>query len=411
MLAVQHSPTPALPSTALAGDSIARALPDQVPENAPAHCPGTESEQAGKADACAGCPNQDACASAPKGPDPDLPLIKQRMSRINHKILIMSGKGGVGKSTFTAQLGWAFSSRFSGHFDYHHSSITTEQESEDETKHTEQDYQAEQEVQVEKQVAIMDIDICGPSIPTILGLAGQTIHSTTQGWSPVYVSDNLCAMSIGFLLPSASSAVIWRGPKKNGLIKQFLKDVDWTAGLEQDEAEEQQADEKEQTTQSIATTTTTIPNSDASSHLIDYMLIDTPPGTSDEHLSIVSYLKESGITGAILLTTPQEVSLQDVRKEISFCRKMNVPILGVVENMAGFVCPSCTGYSEIFYPSTGGAKGLCDELGLCFLGSIPLDPRIGKSCDLGVSFTDAYPDSPATKAYLDVIDRVRLLVD
>lgn len=379
MLAVQQQPVPALASTALPSDSIARALPDQVPENAPAHCPGTESEQAGKADACAGCPNQDACASAPKGPDPDLPLIKERMSRIKHKILIMSGKGGVGKSTFTAQLGWAFSSRFSGHFDA---------AEEEDAKH-----EGEEEIEAEKQVAIMDIDICGPSIPTILGLAGQSIHSTSQGWSPVYVSDNLCAMSIGFLLPSASSAVIWRGPKKNGLIKQFLKDVDWIAGLEDEEAP------------------TPASTEETNSTLIDYMLIDTPPGTSDEHLSIVSYLKESGITGAILLTTPQEVSLQDVRKEISFCRKMNVPILGIVENMAGFVCPSCTGYSEIFYPSTGGAKALCEELGLNFLGSIPLDPRIGKSCDLGVSFTDEYPDSPATNAYLDVIENVRKLVD
>lgn len=377
MLAVEHPSAPI--ASTLAPESIARALPDQVPENAPEHCPGTESEQAGKASACAGCPNQDACASAPKGPDPDLPVIQQRMSRIKHKILVMSGKGGVGKSTFTAQLGWAFSSHLAA------SSL-----SDDDVKVQGQDQDAPL-----KQVAIMDIDICGPSIPTILGLSGQTIHSTSQGWSPVYVSDNLCAMSIGFLLPSASSAVIWRGPKKNGLIKQFLKDVDWTGGLEDDEDEPKKQDGE----------------TESAPHLIDYMLIDTPPGTSDEHLSIVSYLNASGITGAILLTTPQEVSLQDVRKEISFCRKMNVPILGVVENMAGFVCPSCTGYSEIFYPSTGGAKAMCLELEIPFLGSIPLDPRIGKSCDLGVSFTDEYPDSPATQAYLDVIDRIHNLVN
>lgn len=411
MLSVQQQPPPALASSTLPLESIARALPDQVPENAPAHCPGTESEQAGKADACAGCPNQDACASAPKGPDPDLPLIKERMSRIKHKILIMSGKGGVGKSTFTAQLGWAFSSRFSGNSVY-------EDHVAEETKH-EANGQGQQAADwdAEKQVAIMDIDICGPSIPTILGLAGQSIHSTSQGWSPVYVSDNLCAMSIGFLLPSASSAVIWRGPKKNGLIKQFLKDVDWTAGLEEDQDEEHE----NPAVSSLESGCVPIPDSAAAAAaaatsatpptLIDYMLIDTPPGTSDEHLSIVSYLKQSGITGAILLTTPQEVSLQDVRKEISFCRKMDVPILGIVENMAGFVCPSCTGYSEIFYPSTGGAKALCDELALTLLGSIPLDPRIGKSCDLGLSFCDEYPDSPATKAYLEVIARVRALVD
>lgn len=239
------------------------------------------------------------------------------------------------------------------------------------------------------QTAIMDIDVCGPSIPTILGLSNASIHSSSTGWSPVYVSDNLCCMSIGFLLPSANSAVIWRGPKKNGLIKQFLLDVDWCGGLE---------DEAQEMADKIA------PNSTEPQHLLDYMLIDTPPGTSDEHLSIVSYLKDSGINGAILLTTPQEVSLQDVRKEISFLRKVNVPILGVVENMAGFVCPACHGRSDIFYPSTGGAEALCKELGLRFLGSVPLDPRIGKCCDMGESFVDEYPDSPASHAYMSIID-------
>ncbi|PWY96896.1 P-loop containing nucleoside triphosphate hydrolase protein, partial [Testicularia cyperi] len=230
MLAVQHPPAPV--SSALAPEAVARALPDQVPENAPEHCPGTESEEAGRAAACAGCPNQDACASAPKGPDPDLPLIQQRMSRIRHKILIMSGKGGVGKSTFTAQLGWAFSSHFAGK-DVQYGSETLPSTEHTKVAGSDDDHEEAWQGQ-QKQVAIMDIDICGPSIPTILGLNGQTIHSTSQGWSPVYVSDNLCAMSIGFLLPSASSAVIWRGPKKNGLIKQFLKDVDWTGGLEEE---------------------------------------------------------------------------------------------------------------------------------------------------------------------------------
>ncbi|EPQ31774.1 uncharacterized protein PFL1_01106 [Pseudozyma flocculosa PF-1] len=388
-------------TTALAPEAIARALPDQVPENAPEHCPGTESENAGKASACQGCPNQDACASAPKGPDPDLPIIKERMSAVRRKILVMSGKGGVGKSTFTAQLGWAFASN------------------------------------EDTQTAIMDIDICGPSIPTILGLSNQTIHATSSGWSPVYVSDNLCCMSVAFLLPSQTSAVIWRGPKKNGLIKQFLKDVDWTGGLEEEEEEEEEdegelqdrdarrgeddmritpAPETNGHAAATATAPATLTEGDAAAGapakqpVLDYMLIDTPPGTSDEHLSIVGFLRESGIDGAVLLTTPQEVSLQDVRKEISFCRKMNVRILGVVENMAGFVCPACHGRSDIFHPSTGGAKALCEELGLNFLGSIPLDPRIGKCCDLGESFVDEYPDSPASHAYLDVIERIKEIV-
>ncbi|EJD07618.1 P-loop containing nucleoside triphosphate hydrolase protein [Fomitiporia mediterranea MF3/22] len=312
------------------------AVPDPsiVPSNAPEHCPGVDSELAGKADACSGCANQEICASnKPAGPDPALPLIRSRMANVRRKILVLSGKGGVGKSTFCAQLAWAFAA--------------------DE----------------ESQTGIMDIDICGPSIPTILGIASETVHASSSGWSPVYVSDNLSAMSVGLMLPSSTSAVMWRGPKKNGLIAQFLKDVDWGT--------------------------------------LDYLLVDTPPGTSDEHLSVVQYLKESGIDGAVVITTPQEVALQDVRREIDFCRKVGVRVLGVVENMSGFVCPSCKTESQIFKPTTGGAKRLAQEMGVEMLGAVPLDPRIGKSADYGVSFLDEYPDSPATTAYLDIIERIK----
>ncbi|KAF8962812.1 cytosolic Fe-S cluster assembly factor nbp35 [Entomortierella lignicola] len=310
--------------------------PPAVPENAPEHCPGTESEQAGKSSACDGCPNQNVCATAPKGPDPDLPLINNRMGTVKHKILVLSGKGGVGKSSFTTQLSFALS-------------------------HDE-----------ETQVGVMDIDICGPSIPKMFGLDGEQIHQSNSGWSPVYVTDNLGVMSIGFILQDADDAIIWRGPKKNGLIKQFLKDVDWGD--------------------------------------LDYLVVDTPPGTSDEHLSVVQYLKETGITGAILITTPQEVALQDVRKEIDFCRKVKIPIIGVVENMAGFVCPNCKGESVIFAPTTGGAKKMAADTNVRFLGSIPLDPRIGKSCDQGLSFLEEYPDSPATKAYQDIISEIKKIL-
>ena len=218
----------------------------------------------------------------------------------------------------------------------------------------------------------MDVDICGPSIPTIFGIAKETIHSSASGWSPVYVQDNLGVMSVGFMLPSANDAVLWRGPKKNGLISQFLKDVDWDQ---------------------------------SGSTPIDYLLVDTPPGTSDEHLSIVTYLKESGIDGAVLITTPQEVALQDVRREIDFCRKVGVKIIGLVENMSGFVCPGCKTESQIFRPSTGGGKRLAEETGIEFLGSVPLDPRIGRSADYGVSFLDEFPDSPASVAYMSIIQR------
>ncbi|KZV93132.1 putative NBP35-nucleotide-binding protein [Exidia glandulosa HHB12029] len=308
-----------------------------VPSNAPEHCPGTESEQAGKADACAGCPNQEICATAPKGPDPAITHVTTRMSSVRRKILVLSGKGGVGKSTFTAQLGWALS--------------------------------ADPDVQA----GIMDIDICGPSMPTMLGIQRETVHASGAGWSPISVTDNLCAISVGCMLASPADAVMWRGPRKNGLVAQFLKDVDWGA--------------------------------------LDYLLVDTPPGTSDEHLSVVNLLKEAGIDGAVLLTTPQEVALQDVRREIDFCRKVGVRMLGIVENMAGFVCPSCKGESVIFKPTTGGAERLAKETGIELLGRVPLDPRIGKCADYGENFLDEFPDSPASKAFVQIIDRIKQLVD
>ncbi|KAJ2074459.1 cytosolic Fe-S cluster assembly factor nbp35 [Coemansia sp. S155-1] len=310
---------------------------DNVPADANEHCPGPESAGAGKAAGCAGCPNQEICSTQASGPDPDLALVSERLSGIRHKLLILSGKGGVGKSTFTAQLAFALASND------------------------------------EREVGVVDIDVCGPSVPKIMGCEREEIHRSSNGWSPVYVQDNLAVMSIGFMLPDEDSAVIWRGPKKNGIIKQFLKDVDW-------------------------------------SPTTDYLLFDTPPGTSDEHLSVVQLLRDSGITGAVILTTPQEVALQDVRKEIDFCRKAKVPILGVVENMSGFVCPGCHNESRIFYPTTGGAQALCDELDIPLLGSIPLDPSIGRACDFGTSFIESNPSSPAAQALLKIITRITELV-
>ncbi|EZF70751.1 cytosolic Fe-S cluster assembly factor nbp35 [Trichophyton soudanense CBS 452.61] len=311
--------------------------PDLVaPE--PEHCPGPTSSQAGKGDACAGCPNQAICASAPKGPDPDIPLITARLASIRHKILVLSGKGGVGKSTFSALLAHAFASN------------------------------------PQSTVGIMDADICGPSIPKMMDVEAETIHVSADGWNPVWVSDNLAVMSIQFMLPNRDDAVIWRGPKKNGLIKQFLKDVEWGE--------------------------------------MDYLIVDTPPGTSDEHLSVNSLLKESGVDGAVLVTTPQEVSLLDVRKEVDFCRKAGIRILGLVENMSGFVCPSCKHQSDIFKATTGGGRQLAADLDIQFLGSIPLDPRVGMACDFGESFIDSFPDSPATLALKSVVRQVgRLLGD
>ena len=262
-----------------------------VPENAPESCPGTQSEEAGKASACQGCPNQKICsAGLPKQPDPGVQQVKWRLASVKHKIIVLSGKGGVGKSTFTANLSYCLA------------------------------------LDENKQVGVLDIDICGPSIPKIFGVEGEQVHQSGSGWSPVYVEDNLAVMSIGFLLESEDDAVIWRGPRKNGLIKQFLRDVDWGD--------------------------------------IDYLVIDTPPGTSDEHLSLVQYLGDTYVDGAVIITTPQEVSLLDVRKEIDFCQKVKLPIIGVVENMSSFICPKCQFESQLFPASTGGGKSMANDYGI-----------------------------------------------
>lgn len=300
----------------------------------PEHCPGVESENAGKVDACAGCPNQNICASSdPRKPDPGIQLVKERLSQVQNKILILSGKGGVGKSTVTALLSRTIAN-----------------------------------AENEKNVAVLDIDICGPSQPRVLGVQDEQVHQSGSGWSPVYVEDNLSVMSIGFLLGSPDDAVIWRGPKKNGMIRQFLSEVDWGN--------------------------------------LDYLLIDTPPGTSDEHLSAVTYLSKANLSGAVIVTTPQEVALLDVRKEIDFCFKVNVKILGVIENMSSFVCPKCEKSSDIFPASTGGAKKMCEELKVPFLGSLPLDPRIARCCDEGKDFVTELADSPALKASHEIVKRL-----
>ncbi|XP_025104461.1 cytosolic Fe-S cluster assembly factor NUBP1 homolog isoform X2 [Pomacea canaliculata] len=304
-----------------------------IPANASEHCPGTGSESAGKVAACQGCPNQSLCASLPKEPDQAIQEIQQKLSCVRHKIVVLSGKGGVGKSTFTAHLAHGLA--------------------------------ADDNIQV----GVLDIDICGPSIPTIMGVQNEQVHHSASGWSPVYISNNLAVMSVGFLLKGPEDAVIWRGPRKNGLIKQFLRDVDWGQ--------------------------------------LDYLLIDTPPGTSDEHLSIVQYLSQTQLDGAIVLTTPQEVSLIDVRKEINFCQRVGLPVIGVVENMSIFICPKCKKDSYIFPPSTGGGEKMAADFRVPFLGRLPLDSRIGKCCDEGKSFLEEVTDSPATQAFVQIIHKIQ----
>jgi len=281
-----------------------------VPEDAPEECPGLGTEDAGKADACAGCPNRSICASGEAGaeaaaPDPALLEVQLALANIKNVVLILSGKGGVGKSTVASQLSWALASEG-------------------------------------KSVSLLDIDICGPSIPTMFKVQDSEVHQSGEGWDPVYVTDNLSLMSIGFLLSDQDDAVIWRGPKKNGLIRQFLTSVRWGSQ--------------------------------------DYLIIDTPPGTSDEHLSLVTYLREVGIQGVVLVTTPQEVALADVRKEANFCDKVNLPVIGVVENMTNSVFDN-------FGKDGDHVSKWATSNSYPLLAKIPLDVHIRTSCDTGVSET------------------------
>lgn len=253
--------------------------------------------------------------------------IERRMSMVKHTILVLSGKGGVGKSTIAVNL--AASLSMAG-----------------------------------KKVGLMDIDIHGPSVPTLLGLNGHKVSGDQYGVNPIDYGENLKVISIAFLIPNSDDAVIWRGPLKYGLIKQFLKDVNWGE--------------------------------------LDYMIVDSPPGTGDEPLSIVQLVPNP--EGAIVVTTPQDVSINDVRKSIEFCRKLQLPVLGVIENMSGLICPHCGELIEVF--KIGGGKKMADNMKVPFLGAVPLDPEMVVASDLGVPFVLRNPGSPAAKALSEALGKI-----
>ncbi|XP_071965962.1 cytosolic Fe-S cluster assembly factor NUBP2 homolog [Antedon mediterranea] len=252
---------------------------------------------------------------------------KGGLENIKHVILVLSGKGGVGKSTVATQL--ALTLRNAG-----------------------------------QKVGILDVDLCGPSIPRMLNVQGRDVHQCSAGWVPVYADaeQRLSVMSIGFLLGNNDEAVVWRGPKKNAMIKQFLTDVYW-------------------------------------GHL-DYLIIDTPPGTSDEHITVIENLQDLKPEGAVLVTTPQGVAIGDVRREITFCRKTKIPIIGIVENMSGFVCPHCAECSNVF--SKGGGEALAKQCNVPFLGCIPLDPMLAKTLEDGQNFIDLFPVSNTLKSLQNI---------
>lgn len=191
-------------------------------------------------------------------------------------------------------------------------------------------------------VALLDVDLTGPSIPRMLGLDGQSIRQSQDGWVPVYAdaSQSLAVMSVGFLLKSKNDSVVWRGPKKNAMIRQFLGDVRWGP--------------------------------------LDYLIIDTPPGTSDEHISIMEYLHPFN-PKAILVTTPQAISLADNLRSLDFCKKTGLPLIGLIENMSGYICPHCAECTNVW--GKGGGEALANRESIRFLGRIPIDPKLVRVLD------------------------------
>lgn len=253
----------------------------------------------------------------------DRRALRDRLNRIKFKIVILSGKGGVGKSTVAVNLATALA--LEG-----------------------------------KRVGLLDVDVHGPSIPTMLGLPQVEIRGTEEGMYPVQVGE-MKVMSLGFLLQNPDDAVIWRGPMKTNVIKQFLKDVIWGD--------------------------------------LDFLIIDSPPGTGDEPLSVCQLVDR--LDGAVIVTTPQKVAAVDVRKSITFCRSLNTPVLGVVENMSGFACPHCGTVTQIL--RSGGGEVIARDMKVPYLGSIPMDPAIAESCDLGKAFLENYASTPTARIMRDIV--------
>ncbi|UXD21894.1 ATPase [Ignicoccus pacificus DSM 13166] len=215
-----------------------------------------------------------------------------------------------------------------------------------------------------KKVAVLDADFYGPSIPKMMGTEGQRVFATDQGLMPVVGPLGVKIVSVDFMLPDDTTPVIWRGPMLSNAMLELLENVNWGE--------------------------------------LDYLLIDLPPGTGDAPLTVAQMIPN--ITGAIIVTIPSEVSQKVVMKSINFAKRLNIPILGIVENMSGFTCP-CDGKTYPIFGS-GGGKKIAQEAGVDFLGSIPLDPRISECNDKGLPFFIEYPESPAAKSFLDIAEKV-----
>ena len=248
---------------------------------------------------------------------------EESLRRIKHKIVVLSGKGGVGKSTVAVNL--AVSLGLAGN-----------------------------------KVGLLDVDIHGPSVPKMLHLEDHRLESNGQKLIPAEVG-NIKVVSIGFLLQGTDDAVIWRGPRKAGIIKQFVEEVDWGE--------------------------------------LDFLIVDCPPGTGDEPLSVIQTLGNAD--GAVVVTTPQDVALVDVRKSIRFCEQLGLPVLGVIENMSGFVCPHCGEVADIF--KSGGGERMAEQMNVPFLGRVPLDPLVVTAGDAGTPYVYTYAKSSAAQAFEPIV--------
>lgn len=258
---------------------------------------------------CTSAPQQ----SAPKGLPP-----KSKID-VKHVILVLSGKGGVGKSTVSVNLAFALANNG-------------------------------------KKVGLLDLDFHGPNIPKMLGIEDQRPEVLANAIEPVHVTGNLSVISMAFLLPDSSTPVVWRGPMKMGAIQQFLAEVRWGA--------------------------------------LDYLVVDLPPGTGDEALTIAQLAPN--VRGAVIVTTPQDVAVMDAIKAAKFIEKLDLPVLGIIENMSGLICPHCGETIDLF--SRGGGKKAAEDLGVPYLGAIPLDPEMVRAGDEGRPYILRHADSPTWKA-------------
>ncbi|CAL4063548.1 unnamed protein product, partial [Meganyctiphanes norvegica] len=293
-------------------------------------CP-SESGEAGKAKVCDGCPGQQLCLSEENAVDPDQATLDVRLRAIKHKILILSGKGGVGKSSIAVVLAHLLSQKSS------------------------------------KGVGVLDVDICGPSIPTLLGVANQPVLETQWGWKPVISPEgNIKCLSVGSLLSSDSQAVIWRGPRKTAMIKRMIKNT--------------------------------------FNKLIDYSVVDTISEVFSRTLMIVRFISLTDPTKLLMTNSLIILNNGVVSREIRFCQKMKVPVLGIVENMSGFSCPCCNEITPIF--SAGAGEYLSNKYGVPFLGCVPLDLKLSSNTQISQNIMEIQSMSPAFESINTILKKI-----